>query len=177
MDTYLILYAPTFRDDGSTEAYNIDYETILDAFYKKTGKQCKIIIKLHPNVPIETLLPINDNVLDGRAISDSNDALICADCLISDFSSMLYDAALMKIISFRHALDYDTFLEKRPSPPKRIEWPFLISKCTDELLDQIERVDFREYQNKVNNFMATIQSFDDGRASSRTVDWLENKLI
>lgn len=174
-DTYLILYAPTFRDDGSTAVYHLDFEAILDAFRRKTKKQCKILMKLHPNVPAGTQFSFNENLLDGSSVSDSNDALICADCLISDFSSMLYDAALMDIVSFRHALDYDAFLEQRPAPLNRIEWPFLISKSTDELTRQIETVDFQEYQTNVRNFMKTIKTFDDGRATKRTVDWLEKK--
>ena len=47
---YYVLYAPTFRDDFSTEGYNIDFESVIKAFAIRMKKKTKIIIRLHPNV-------------------------------------------------------------------------------------------------------------------------------
>ena len=50
---YYVLYAPTFRDDFSTEGYNIDFESVIKAFEIRMKKKTKIIIRLHPNVAFQ----------------------------------------------------------------------------------------------------------------------------
>ena len=47
VDDYVVLYAPTFRDDGSMSAYCLNFESIKETFQEKTDKPCKIIVRLH----------------------------------------------------------------------------------------------------------------------------------
>ena len=46
----LLLYAPTFRVDHSTDAYKLDVENVLAACEKRFGGCWTALIRLHPNV-------------------------------------------------------------------------------------------------------------------------------
>jgi len=176
MNEYVVLYAPTFRDDDNTKPYNLDFRAIRDAFVEKTGKPCIIIIRLHPNVNSFNLFSFNEWMIDGSKIKDSNDLVICADSIISDFSSILYEASLLKKVSFRCAVDYEVYIKQRPLLPLEKEMPFLLSDNVDELLEQIKSVDFRKYTYSIKRFLEKMEVFEDGRASYKTVDWLKKKI-
>ena len=47
--TRIVLYAPTFRDDNTTKAYNLNLHSVLDVLEKKTGEKWIMFITLHPN--------------------------------------------------------------------------------------------------------------------------------
>lgn len=44
------MYAPTFRQTISFDVFNNNYEKWISAFEKKTGRKCKLLFRLHPNI-------------------------------------------------------------------------------------------------------------------------------
>ena len=50
LDELVVLYMPTFRDDGSLDAYNLDYSKLIHAFQNKFRKNVKILVRFHPTV-------------------------------------------------------------------------------------------------------------------------------
>lgn len=49
-DCRIILYAPTFRADGSLEAYDLDYARLRKSCEQRFGGRFAVAIRLHPNV-------------------------------------------------------------------------------------------------------------------------------
>lgn len=50
LDELVILYMPTFRDDASTKAYNLDYDKVINSFQDFYNRKVKVLIRFHPNV-------------------------------------------------------------------------------------------------------------------------------
>ena len=175
LEDYVVLYAPTFRDDGNTEAYNMEFESVQRAFSEKTGRVCRIIVRLHPNVYSKDLFSFDEWLLDGNMIQDSTEIVICSDAVITDFSSIMYEAVLLKKICFRYALDYEDYISKRPLLPIEQEMPFLVSRSTKELVEDIMGTDYEEYQKVIKVFMNNMGLYENGNAAKKVVDWLEQR--
>ncbi|MDO5448122.1 MAG: CDP-glycerol glycerophosphotransferase family protein [Clostridia bacterium] len=104
---YVILYAPTFREDADAD------EHILDKFDAKAlrealGDDVEILIRLHPQVHAS----IGDRSLGAFDVTDYdnvNELCLIADMLITDYSSICMDFAIQnKPIAF-YAYDLDSY--------------------------------------------------------------------
>ncbi len=105
----LILYAPTFRENGEADKKlleNID----IKAFNSKLGNEYSLLIKLHPQInsskPVEGAV----DVTKGHDIGDLT--LIC-DMLITDYSSACMDFALLSKPCIFFAFDLEEYEKER----------------------------------------------------------------
>ncbi len=175
-DGYYVLYAPTFRDDNSVEAYKLDFEGIIKAFEKVTGKDCYIFIKLHPNaLALADFIEYNDKIINGSIYSDIMELTLISDCIISDYSSSVTDALILDKPGFVCALDYEKYSSERGLLPLFNELPFPTTYTNEELIKAIESFDENEYNKKVQDFFLENPIYDKGNASQLTVDWLISK--
>lgn len=90
----IILYCPTFREKGGKR----DYKPILNLmeFVKKLPDEYMLAVKLHPRTP-KTVIEKIFNIKDKRMVNwtglPEDQALVCADFVVSDYSSVVFDAA------------------------------------------------------------------------------------
>ena len=110
----LLLFAPTFRGKGNgncyypTERFNID--TVLETL----GDDWGIIIKMHPYLTEKmTFSPSNANRVADCDNWDINDVLFSADFLVTDYSSVIFEASILEIPMAFLAFDLDEYIEKR----------------------------------------------------------------
>lgn len=172
-DYKVILYAPTFRDNGDISVYNLNYSNILKAFENKTNDNWKIIIRFHPNESyLQEKINYNDKILDGSKYDDMNKLLMDSDVLITDYSSSLFDSLLIKKTVFLYVPDLEYYTKKRGSYININELPYSISKSEKQLLNNISLFDEEKYLCEVNNYLKNIGNYEDGYASSRLVDRL-----
>ena len=96
--TKVAVYAPTFRDNRNTSAYKeFDAHRFRDCLVHKTGKQWMVIVRLHPNVAFQdSLFRYDDTVLNGSQGMDGQELFLLGDLLVTDFSSVMMDFAIMK---------------------------------------------------------------------------------
>lgn len=96
--TKVAVYAPTFRDNRNTSAYKeFDAHRFRDCLVRKTGKQWMVIVRLHPNVAFQdSLFRYDDTVLNGSQGMDGQELFLLGDLLVTDFSSVMMDFAIMK---------------------------------------------------------------------------------
>lgn len=176
-DKVYILYAPTFRDDMSIEGYNLDYDGVLSAFEKLTGKQCIIVVRLHPNVSNQvSLIDFRDNVINGTNISNMQELSIGCDYIISDYSTSLFDFVLLKKPAFICALDLERYKKLRGLLPEFDEFPFPMATTNTELIEIVENFDLVEYQDKINAYFQKYPIYDKGYAAIKTGLWIINKI-
>ena len=176
-EDYVVLYAPTFRDDGSTWAYRLDFSVIVDAFERRVGRHCVILVRLHPNaVGMANEIEYGESVIDFSAIGDANDAVIICDALLTDYSTIVYEASLLGKPSFYCAIDRDEYAKLRSVDPDSYNYPFIKASSCEELAIHISTLNFEEYQRSISAYLTASGTFDDGNASVRTVDWLVNKM-
>lgn len=172
-----ILYAPTFRDDYSLEGYRLDFEDITKRFSLKLNRKAKIIVRLHPNVWHQRdFINYGEDIIDGTTYPDMQELLLSCDILISDYSSCVFDFAILKKPVFLCALDLKEYEKTRGLLPEFYSFPFPFAGSNEELLDIIDNFNSETYFSKVDKYFEMYPLYDDGNASKKVVDWLEKKI-
>lgn len=175
----VVLYAPTFRDDNSSDAYQLDPTMLLGALVERTGFQWKLIIRLHPiAVSHRSLFHYDESVIDGSGFPDSQELLVMSDLLITDFSSVMMDFAIMRKPVFLFITDLEQYIQRcRDIRPIFYQLPFALAHSNDELCNAICEYDELEYQKDLKIFMDdNFQSYDDGHASEYVVDRIKSVI-
>ena len=149
----IILYAPTFRNSGSLEVYNLDYERLIFTCEQKYNQNYVVIVRLHPNVAEKSdLLPYSNNIINGSHYQDVQELLVAASIVISDYSSIMYDFTIKNGISIRYAPDLNHYLEERGWYFDLDDYPYPVAKNNDELDQLIDDFNYETYLTRVNDF-------------------------
>lgn len=174
---YVVLYAPTFRDDRTTEGYKIDIEGVRKAFETRFKRNCKFLIRMHPNVSNQiNEFCLNDNVINVTDYPDIQELSLASDAIISDYSSSVFDFALINKPVFICALDLNHYLETRGLLDEFFSFPFPLSQSNYELINDILNFNEKEYFENVNTYFKMNPVYDKGDASRKTVSWICKKI-
>lgn len=177
-DVRLILYAPTFFRENSQKHGNKFYELNLPGLCieleKFFGYKYCAGLRLHPldrawGRCSESELE-NMGIMNLTNYPDSQELLLIADILITDYSSIMFDMgyALKKVFLF--VPDIDEYLNvEREFYWDLSELPFPASKTFADLVSQICDLDEDEYKNRLNLFNKKCGVYEDGMASERVV--------
>lgn len=177
-EAYYILYAPTFRDNHSLAAYDMDYPAIIKTFETIKKRKCYLIIRLHPHVAYKAnQIPYTDNILNGSGYSDMQSLLIACDCLITDYSSTSFDFEMLKKPVFLYCSDLEAYEKKRGLSKEFYKYPFPFARTNDDLIYNIIHFDEKTYQDNMDEYMKNYPSYEDGHAAERTAKWIEDKMI
>lgn len=176
-DGFYILYAPTFRDNYSLEGYKLEYEKIAKEFSAKVNKKARIVVRLHPNVWNQSnYINYGENILNGTVYPDMQELLLACDALISDYSSCVFDFAILKKPVFICALDIKEYEKTRGLLPEFYNFPFPMATSNEDMINNIKNYNQEIYFANVNRYFKKYPLYDDGNASRRVVDWLEKKI-
>ena len=176
-DGFYILYAPTFRDNYSLEGYKLEYEKIAKEFSAKVNKKARIVVRLHPNVWNQSnYINYGENILNGTVYPDMQELLLACDALISDYSSCVFDFAILKKPVFICALDIKEYEKTRGLLPEFYNYPFPKATSNEDMINNIKNYNQEIYFANVNRYFKKYPLYDDGNASRRVVDWLEKKI-
>jgi CDP-glycerol glycerophosphotransferase len=178
LDEKILLYAPTFRDNGDVSSYNIDFERLRQCLNHLHGEEWKIVIKLHPNsANIAGLFRYNDSIIEGSSFEDQQELCMISDCLITDYSSIMADFMLMSKPVFLYVPDLEKYSDRTTGRGLRdlyFRLPFSLSRNQEELEARILEFNSKEYVEKLDAFMKVYyNTFDDGHASERVVNHLK----
>ena len=165
-----ILYAPTFRGADMKGAGTPELLDIA-ALYRALGDQYRLILRLHPFVKSAMRIPeeARDFVVDASREPDVNEVMLAADILVTDYSSIIFEYALLHRPMAFLAPDlaaYERergffFAYRRGVPAPAVE-------TTEQLVAWIDAKTFD--LPRVLKFAA--ESFDvmDGRATERLIE-------
>ena len=110
----VLLYAPTFREyvmKGSSFALNLPVDF---ARWKKIlGEKYVLLMRAHPAVAKLMDIKENDFVKEVSSYPHLNDLMIVSDALISDYSSVFFDYAILEKPMFCFAYDYEIYQKER----------------------------------------------------------------
>ena len=172
--TKVVLYAPTFRDDFRTDVYNLDLALVSKSLSDRLGGEWRILVRLHPNVMKENIVKLTPDSIDVTSYPDMQELLLVADVLITDYSTIIYDMAIMRKIIILYAPDLDDYKNNRGLKPIYFNLPSRINQSNDELMEYICRLDLDEYKKRLDEFLSHVQIFDDGKASQRVVERIKS---
>lgn len=194
-DKFVVLYAPTFRDgEGDSEIFeNLDakeVEAAIDKWLdflatadcdKSDSKKSIAVTRLHPQVH-EAFAEVNCeneqkksgvNATDYESI---NELCLVADLLITDYSSVCMDFALIGKPIIFYAFDLDSYKDSRNFYFDYMSYvPGPVAKTKEELLKILENGDFISAENvdKLKKFKAFNFDAPDGTATKKLLSFLE----
>jgi CDP-glycerol glycerophosphotransferase len=176
----VVLYAPTYRDHvvDRRGRYRLDHHADLERMREAAGPDAFVLFRKHPFV--EELLPDDEGsgrVRDVSEYPDVTELLAAADVLVTDYSSLMFDFAVLgrPMIFFAYDLEhyerdirgfYIDFRSDAPGP---------IVTSEDELADALRSLGDDVpalYAERYAAWRSKYCELDDGRASARVVDRL-----
>lgn len=175
----VILYAPTWRDNQyhTKGKYKFNLELDLNTFERELGDNYIILLRTH--YLIADQLNIEDYrgfVYDFSSYSDISDLYLVSDILITDYSSVFFDYAILRrpilffvydLVEYRDQLRGFYFDLEKYAPGPLLE-------NNEQLLEQIKLLNVdtfvpnSEYEDFINRYC----SWEDGNATKRVVDIL-----
>lgn len=169
----VILYAPTFRGETRVKA-SYPFEMFdIGNFMENISDEYVLIIKHHPFVLEKHPVPskYKDRVLDLSESSELNDLLFLTDIIITDYSSLVFEASLLNIPMLFYTFDLQEYIRERDfyfNFETFIPGKFYYTQ--EELENAINNNDFAI--EKIPAFRDKFFDQIDGKASQRIADLL-----
>lgn len=170
----VLLYAPTFRAavDGSVEGFEFPFD--VEEFAERLGDRFTLLVRTHYLNSVSLPPSVAGRVIDVSKHHDITPLLALADGLITDYSSVMFDYAVLDRPMLFFAYDYEAYAgdirgtyfdlkEKAPGP---------VVATADELLQAIavfEEADAK-YAEARQRFLAEFGEHDRGTAAAQIVE-------
>ena len=169
----VIMFAPTFRGNGQKTAH-YDFDQLdLELMYEQLSQEYVIIMKLHPfikNIPVWDS-KYQDFIVDLSHEREINDLLFISDLLITDYSSVCFEYALLNRPMIFFAYDLEEYIASRDFYyPYESFVPGPIVKTSQELVEIIKTENYNK--EKLNQFRTKFFDHLDGKSTKRVVDML-----
>ncbi|WP_077706355.1 CDP-glycerol glycerophosphotransferase family protein [Virgibacillus dokdonensis] len=166
----IILYAPTFRSNQLND-YQIQLD--LEKLYQEISDDYVLLIKPHPAVTFEISEAFQDFVYNVSEFYDTNQLLLITDILITDYSSIPFEFALLEkpMIFFAYDLEeyritsglIDNYEDQMPGP---------IADSTEAVILAIKEDNFNYEQ--IKEFAKQWNEYSNGTASLNLAKYLTN---
>lgn len=176
-DKKVILFAPTFRGSSKKEGnyphYRFDYKKIFERF----GDEYRIIIKHHPHVNNKPVIEdeYKDRVIDLSKNEELNELLFVTDILITDYSSVIFEAALLGIPMLFYAFDLDEYISRRGFYCEYISFiPGKLVENMDEIIDALMVGNFEA--DKIIEFKKDFFDDLDGKSGKRASEFIKRLM-
>lgn len=180
--TRIMLYAPTFRGGSqnknrtvNSEEVTVDFRRLIRVLEDRFGGTWYIFLRLHPQLfarkeRIKTGQP-SERLIDVSDRPDMNEIIAASDAFLTDYSSAIFEAAMIEIPGFIYADDLQEYIADRGDLVfDMYKLPFPVALNNEELMKNIRQFDEQKYKRSTEAFMEKVGIFEDGRASERVVD-------
>ncbi len=173
-DKKVLLYAPTFRAGGETDCYIRDYQQLLDVLKQKTGEDWVAAVRLHPNVAGQSgFITYSETVINATDYPDLYELIPAADLVISDYSSLMFDAGLIYKPVFLYATDIADYCADRNFYFDIEKLPFPLAHDEGELLRNLTAFEEEPYREQLEKFNASVEYYENGTAS----EMVANRIV
>lgn len=177
----VVLFAPTFRGSGNKTAYFPMDRFPVNHVLGGLPEDVLLIVKHHPFVKqkLEVEQRYQSRFLDLSEGENINDLLFITDLLITDYSSVIFEAALLEIPMLFYAFDLQQYLKERnlyfdfaSFVPGKVVWEieellaWIPEGLSRGLLEKEKYMAFRDF------FLSSL----DGKSTQRTVSMIQGLL-
>lgn len=168
----VVLYAPTFRGDSVTDAHATD-DLDLGLLRSVLGDDHVLLVRLHPFVRSRTTIgpDLAGFAIDVSDHPDINELMLVSDVLVTDYSSAIYEFALLGRPMVFFAPDYEAYEHERGFYfDYRTGVPGPVFETTEALARYLRAGAFDT--ERVHRFREASFDVADGRSSARVTDEL-----
>ena len=167
----VVLFAPTFRGTVKENAYYPMDKFNIKNLMVNLGDEYVLLIKHHPFVTEEVKIPndLKDRVIDVKNYPEINDLLLITDVLITDYSSVIFEGAILNKKMVFYVFDLEEYIKERDFYFDFKEFiPGSVVKTEKELIEAINDEEFD--RNNLEIFKSKYIDACDGNATKRVVD-------
>ena len=192
-DKRIVLYAPTFRSNLDMSEKNIEnsgiyqmnminFDRLFCILKEKFGREWVFICRFHYHVEtmvdwekLENKYP--DCFINGNLHEDIADYLLCSDVLITDYSSCMFDYAILNrpVFLFCHDLGHYQN-EERGFYIDINELPFPVAENFNKLCENIENFDNETYCENLKKMKKQMEYCEEGDATEKAGDFIYRLL-
>lgn len=150
----VVLYAPTWRDsnDGG-KSYSIAPPIDLEKWRRLLENEYIVLFRSHPYTNKQLNIVYDDCIRDYSSYDNVNDLLKISDYLISDYSAIIFDFAILEKPIICFAYDYEKYKQERGLElDLKTEMPNGIVENEDALLDLIIHGNYTSLSEKTKEF-------------------------
>ena len=169
-DDHIVLYAPTYRGKigNDTFQYSLDEKKLIESLQNRFSGKWILFERTHY---------YNASINKGSGISandypDMQDLLACADILITDYSSSMWDFALTKRPCFLYTPDLDEYYNERGFYTPISTWPGILCKSNEALYMAIKELNLNDYADSIEEYLKKSGNADSGNATKKLIDIL-----
>ena len=149
LDAKIMLYAPTFRGGSQNknrsvkaDEATIDFERLLTALETRFKGKWYIFLRLHPQLAARMegieVGKKTERLIDVSQRTDMNEIIASADAFLTDYSSAIFEGAMIKQPGFIYADDLEEYIADRGDLFfDMYELPFPVALNNDELISNI----------------------------------------
>ena len=168
-DSFCVLFAPTFRENQKKAKKRIKtfppLADIAEVLREKLGRNVTILLRSHHcdqnryNIPGVTV--------DVSDYPDIQELICCSDILITDYSSTMWDFALLGRPCYLFVPDLEEYKQDRGFYTPIEEWPGIICHNGDELLKEIKGMNFERSRKIAEQYLKKAVSYEQGNAAEK----------
>ena len=173
----IILFAPTFRGNGKKSGFYPENRFDFIKLYEHFNGEYVIIIKHHPfvNNRVEIPAEYEGKIIDMSENEELNELLFITDVLITDYSSVVFEASLLDIPMLFYSFDLQNYIATRGFYYEYDSFvPGKIVYNMDSLIEAIDNKDFES--EKIDAFKHKFFDELDGKAGQRVADLILSLL-
>ena len=171
-----LLYAPTWRDDSykAGVGYTFDYLIDFDLLQRELGEDWVVLFRPHYYIANHFDFSAYEGfVIDVSSWSNINELYIAADALVTDYSSVMFDYAILRRPIALFVPDYESYANDIRGfyfDLKEIPGPHCMK--TEELVSTLKDLDgyWEKYGTAYDTYVGRFCPKDDGHAAERVID-------
>ncbi|MDO5146381.1 MAG: CDP-glycerol glycerophosphotransferase family protein [Eubacteriales bacterium] len=187
-DSKIILFAPTFRGDGNKDAFYPAEAFDVNRFMDAMPEDVFCIVKHHPFVhqPVEIEACWSDRVMDLTGKDHINDLLLITDLLITDYSSSIFEAALLDVPMLFYAFDQEEYMASRDFyfdyddvVPGPVEHNFrgMMKKAAQMVSGRWNPEKEERLPEKMQQFREAFLGALDGKSTERVAEYIKCEML
>ncbi len=170
----VVLYAPTFRSDerGGVRPFELPFD--VEDFAERFGDRMTLLVRCHYLNRVVLPPSVRGKVIDVSEVQEVTPLYLLADALITDYSSLMFDYALLDRPLLLFAYDWEEYAEDLRGTyfdlPSEAPGPVL--RDAGELYEALGDLDGvgKEFAEQRRRFVEEYGEYDRGDAASRIAD-------
>ncbi len=169
LNSFIFLYAPTWRYNTKKTLPEIDYEEIRECLENKYRKNIVIIVRKHH---LQRIKPSGDTVIDGSNYPDMQELLVAADTLVTDYSSSIWDYSIMEKPIYIFADDIEEYEKERGYHVPVYQWGFPVCEDSEALMYAIKEMTDTTAVDNSRNHRERAGDYENGTACKQICEWI-----
>lgn len=177
----VLVYAPTWRDGGIEPVDALGVRELSE----RLGDEWTVVVRGHTRTHAFGGYPVGDRVIDASRHDDVNDVIIAATVIVTDYSSLMFDAAVARVpqlfavpdlAEYRDRERGFTFDFENDAPGPLLTTAEEVVRCAQDLAAHGDEAPWVvDIADRADAWRERFTPHDDGAAARRVVDALEER--